>query len=95
VTYDHRTSRRHKELCGIVDGYEAHRCAGGISIFETDTQLRFIFDGSIYVPDEKIDPAANTNILLAAILMALNINNAQLSTITGEELAESDVEEAV
>lgn len=84
-----------KTFVGLSGDAKPTDVPAGSRFFETDTQLGFIFDGRIYVADEKIDSAATTNILLAAILTALNINNAQLSIITGEELDESDVEEAV
>lgn len=80
-----------KSFLGLSTDTKPTDVPAGSRFYETDTQLGLIFDGRIYVPDEKIDPAAATNILLAAILTALNINNAQLALVTGEDLDDTDI----
>lgn len=84
-----------KTFVGLSTDTKPTDVPAGSRFFETDTRLGFIFDGRAYVADEKIDSAAATNILLAAILTALNINNAQLALVTGEELDEANVSEVV
>ena len=82
-----------KTFVGLSTDTKPTDVPAGSRFFETDTQSGFIFDGRVYVADEKIDSAAAMNILLAAILTALKINNLQLSRITGEEVDESDIAE--
>ncbi len=71
------------------------------TFYETDTQHEFIWDGSDWVRDKavkveqdtvEVAEERNATSILDEVLMQLKINNAHLAIITGERLAEEDLD---
>ncbi len=79
----------------------------GSTFTETDTQKAFVYDGAEWVRSQTtvveqlpsvittgLVQTAATDDLLGEILVQMKLQNAHLALVTGEQLSETDIEEA-